>query len=168
MAALNSVHSRHFMIISFLRKRQEPSHLVRLRGIPLFSGLNSSELRIINNLLHERHYNKGEIVFDEGEEGQAIYFILSGEVIICRQGRPLDGAIATLSSGQFFGELALLDNAPRMAQVRASNNCTLAVLFREDFLGLLETHAKVASKISLQLSRHIGSRLREAINRFVV
>lgn len=168
MAAHNSFKFRHFMIISFLRKRQESDNLARLRGIPLFSGLNSSELRIINNLLHERHYNKGEIVFDEGEEGQAIYFVLSGEVIICRQGRPLDGAIASLSSGQFFGELALLDNSPRMAQVRASSNCTLAVLFREDFLGLLETHAKLASKISLQLSRHIGSRLREAINRFVV
>lgn len=156
------------MMISFLRKRQEPPNLARLRGIPLFADLNSSELRIINNLLHERHYIKGEIVFDEGEEGQAIYFLLAGDVIICRQGRPLDGAIASLSSGQFFGELALLDNSPRMAQVRAASDCTLAVLFREDFLGLLETHAKVASKISLQLSRHIGSRLREAINRFIV
>ncbi len=168
MAALNSRIPENTMIISFLRKRQEPTSLARLRAVPLFAGLSSSELRIIHNLLHERHYSKGEIVFDEGEEGQAIYFLLSGEVIICRQGRPLDGAIATLSSGQFFGELALLDNAPRMAQVRAATDCTLAVLFREDFLGLLETHAKVASKISLQLSRHIGNRLREAINRFIV
>jgi CRP-like cAMP-binding protein len=55
-----------------------------------------------------------------------------------------------------------------MAQVRAASDCKIAVLFREDFLGLLQTHATVASKISLQLSRHIGKRLREAINRFVV
>lgn len=168
MAGLNSPDTQYPMILSLLRKRREPPNLARLRGIPLFSGLTSSELRIINNLLHERHYINSEIVFDEGEEGQAIYFVLTGEVIICRQGRPLDGAIATLSSGHFFGELALLDNSPRMAQVRASSDCTLAVLFREDFLGLLETHAKVASKISLQLARHIGSRLREAINRFIV
>lgn len=155
-------------MISFLRKKPESANLARLRGITLFAGLNSSELRTLNGLLHERHYIKGEIVFDEGEEGQAIYFLMQGEVLICRQGRPQDGAIAELSSGQFFGELALLDNSPRMAQVRAASDCTLAVLFREDFLGLLETHAKIASKISLQLSRHIGSRLREAIHRFIV
>ena len=168
MTGFNSTGIPLAMMISFLHKRQEPQSLARLRNIALFADLNSSELRTIGNLLHERHYIKDEIVFDEGEEGQAIYFLLKGDVVICRQGRPLDGAIASLSSGQFFGELALLDNSPRMAQVRAADDCTLAVLFREDFLGLLETHAKIASKISLQLSRHIGSRLREAINRFVV
>jgi CRP-like cAMP-binding protein len=89
-------------------------------------------------------------------------------VLICRQGRPVDGVIAELPNGQFFGELALLDNSPRSAQVRAAEDCTIGVLFREDFLTLLETHATVASKISLQLSRHIGKRLREAIHRYVL
>lgn len=155
-------------MLSFLLRKQETSSLSRLRAITLFADLSGKELRIINELLHERNYVKDEIVFDEGEEGQAIYFLLQGEVLICRQGRPLDGAIAQLPEGQFFGELALLDNSPRMAQVRAASDCKIAVLFREDFLGLLQTHATVASKISLQLSRHIGKRLREAINRFVV
>jgi CRP-like cAMP-binding protein len=64
--------------------------------------------------------------------------------------------------------MALLDDAPRMAQVRAAEDCTLAVLFREDFLGLLHTHALIASKLSLALSHILGNRLREAVNRFVV
>lgn len=156
------------MVMSFLREKMESPKLARLREIPLFSDLTAGELRIIDNLLHERDFVKDEIVFDEGEEGQAIYLILKGKVLICRQGRPTDGAIAELSSGQFFGELALLDDAPRMAQVRAADDCALAVFFREDFLGLLQTHAGIASKISLQLSRHIGQRLREAVNRYVV
>jgi CRP/FNR family cyclic AMP-dependent transcriptional regulator len=156
------------MVLNFLREKLESPTLARLREIPLFSELGAGELRIVDNLLHERDYVKDEIVFDEGEEGQAIYFILKGRVLICRQGRPVDGAIAELSAGQFFGELALLDDAPRMAQVRAAEDCTLAVFFREDFLNLLQTHAGTASKISLQLSRHIGKRLREAINRYVV
>lgn len=155
-------------MLSFLRKKQETPGFARLRAITLFADLTGKELRIINALLHERDYVKDEIVFDEGEEGQAIYFLLQGEVLICRQGRPQDGAIAHLSEGQFFGELALLDNSPRMAQVRAASDCKIAVLFREDFLGLLHTNATVASKISLQLSRYIGKRLREAIHRFVV
>ncbi len=156
------------MVFSALREKFESPTLARLREIPLFTDLSAGELRIVDNLLHERSFVKDEIVFDEGEEGQAIYFILKGRVLICRQGRPVDGAIAELAAGQFFGELALLDDAPRMAQVRAAEDCTLAVFFREDFLGLLHTHAGIASKISLQLSRHIGKRLREAVNRYVV
>ena len=152
------------MLLNFLRERLESPTLARLHEIPLFAELTAGELRIVDNLLHERDYVKDEIVFDEGEEGQAIYFILKGKVLICRQGRPIDGAIAELSAGQFFGELALLDDAPRMAQVRTAENCTLAVFFREDFLGLLQTHAGIASKISLQLARHIGKRLRETVH----
>ena len=156
------------MLLDFLRERLESPTLARLHEIPLFAELTAGELRIVDNLLHERDYVKDEIVFDEGEEGQAIYFILKGKVLICRQGRPIDGIIAELSAGQFFGELALLDDAPRMAQVRAAEDCTLAVFFREDFLGLLQTHAGIASKISLQLARHIGQRLREAVHRYTV
>ncbi len=156
------------MLFNLTKKKTESTNLARLRALPLFSDLKASDLQIINNLLHERDYVKDEIVFDEGEEGQAIYFIFSGSVLIYRQGRPVDGKIAELSSGQFFGELALLDNAPRVAQVRAAEDCRLAALFREDFMGLLETHAAIASKISLQLSRHIGQRLRDAIHRYVV
>jgi CRP-like cAMP-binding protein len=54
----------------------------------------------------------------------------------------------------------LLDDMPRMAQARAETACTLAVMARGEFLGLLETHAVIASKISLQLARHLGQRLR--------
>lgn len=134
----------------------------------MFAGLTTGELRTVDGLLHRRTYIRDEIVFDEGEEGQAIYFILQGRVLICRQGRPVDGAIAEIGSGQCFGELALLDDVPRMAQVRAADNCALAVLFREDFLNLLQTHSMVASKLSLQLSRLIGGRLRDAVYRYVV
>lgn len=156
------------MVMSFLREKLESPTLARLREIPLFSGLSAGELRIVDNLLHERDFVKDEIVFDEGEEGQAIYFILKGKVLICRQGRPEDGVIAELAAGQFFGELALLDDAPRMAQVRAAEDCNLAVFFRDDFLSLLQTHAGIASKISLELAKHIGKRLRETVNRHIV
>lgn len=136
--------------------------LERLRALSLFVNLTPRDLQIVDGLLHERAYLKDEVIFDEGEEGQAIYIVLDGSVLICRQGRPVDGRIAELGTGTFFGDLALLDNAPRVAQARAATACRLAVFFRADFLGLLETHALIASKISLQLARHIGIRLREA------
>ena len=72
--------------------------------------------------------------------------------------------IATLERGTFFGELALPDDAPRSAQARAAENCTLAVFFRGDFLNLMHSHALIASKIALQLARHLGVRLRGAVH----
>lgn len=156
------------MLRRLLSGKMEPPHFANLRAIWLFADLSRRELRTLDNLLHRRDYIRDEIIFDEGEEGQAVYFILSGQVLVCRQGRPEDGAIALLGPGQCFGELALLDNAPRMAQVRAAEDCTLAVLFREDFLGLLHTHAMITSKLSLALAHMLGNRLRDAVNRFVI
>jgi len=149
----------------FLFSKDEDSPRIRqLRALSLFSTLSPRELKTVDGLLHERSFLKDEVIFDQGEEGQALYIIESGKVLICRQGRSADGRIAELSPGRLFGELALLDNSPRAAQARAAENCTLAVLFRADFLGLLETHAVIASKIALQLARHIGQRLRETVN----
>ena len=148
----------------FLFSKDEDSPRIKqLRELSLFSSLSPRELKTVDGLLHERSFLKDEVIFDQGEEGQALYIIESGKVLICRQGQSAAGRIAELGSGRLFGELALLDNSPRAAQARAAENCTLAVLFRADFLGLLETHAVIASKISLQLARHIGQRLRETV-----
>lgn len=144
-------------------KNEDSPRLNQLRALSLLSTLSPRELKTVDGLLHERSYLKDEVVFDQGEEGQALYIIESGRVLICRQGQPTGGKIAELGPGRLFGELALLDNSPRAAQARAAENCTLAVLFRADFLGLLETHAVIASKIALQLARHIGQRLRETV-----
>jgi CRP-like cAMP-binding protein len=69
--------------------------------------------------------------------------------------------VVELGPGSFFGDLALLDNSPRNAQARAIEPCEMAVFFRADFLGLMETDAVIGYKISLALARHIGQRLRE-------
>ncbi|MBL8503910.1 MAG: cyclic nucleotide-binding domain-containing protein [Rhodocyclaceae bacterium] len=149
----------------FLFSKDEDSpRLKQLRALSLFSTLSPRELKTVDGLLHERNYLKDEVIFDQGEEGQALYIIESGKVLICRQGQAVAGRVAELGEGRLFGELALLDNSPRAAQARALENCSLAVLFRADFLGLLETHAVIASKIALQLARHIGQRLRETVN----
>jgi CRP-like cAMP-binding protein len=136
-----------------------PQHLHELRKLSLFVDLNAREMKIVNGVMHERHYLKDEVVFDAGEEGQAIYFILEGKVLVCPQGER-EKPIAVLEQGNFFGELALLDGDPRGAQVRAAENSILAVFFRGDFLGLMQSHALIASKIALQLARHLGLRLR--------
>ena len=142
------------------RPAKKSPRLERLRNLSLFVNLTPAELRIVDGLLHERDYVEGEVVFDEGEEGQAIYIIASGEVLICRQGQGDSGRLAQLGAGTFFGELALLDDSPRSAQARAASACRLIVFFRDDFVGLLDTHARIASKISRELACHLGARMR--------
>ena len=147
------------MLNPFARGNQWPEHLRDLKRMALFAELTLREMKIVDGFMHERSYLAREVIFDEGLQGEAFYVVLEGEVVICKQGqetRPL----ATLSAGSFFGELALLDDAPRSAQARAADNCKLLVLFRGDFLGLMQSHGLIASKIAMQLARHLASRVR--------
>ena len=143
------------------KNSKNAARVERLRSLSLFVNLTHAELKIIDGLLHERHFVKDEVIFDKGDEGQAIYIIIDGRVLILPQGKPGDGAVIELGPGEFFGDLALLDNSVRSAQARAATDTTLAVFFRTDFMSLLETHGLITSKISLQLARHIGRRLRD-------
>lgn len=147
-------------MLALFQAQKETPRLATLRQLALFAPLSRLELRVVDGLLHERRYLKGEIIFDEGEEGQALYVIISGRVLICRQGEPETGRISEIDAGLAFGELALLDNVPRSAQARAAEDCVLASLSRVDFESLLDTHAVTASKIALQLARQLGRQLR--------
>src|SRR5215813_2027207 len=127
-------------MLGFLHDRKEAPRIGTLRQLPLFSTLTRFELRVVDGLLHERRYLKGEIIFDEGEEGRALHVVISGHVLICRQGEPETGKLTELSPGMVFGELALLDDAPRSAQARAAEDCVLASLSRGDFESLFDTN----------------------------
>jgi CRP-like cAMP-binding protein len=151
-------------VFGLFRSNKDTSRTERLRALSLFVNLTPGELKIVDGLLHQRKFLKDEVIFDKGDDGQAIYIIIDGGVLIWPQGKPVDGHIIELGPGNFFGDLALLDNSVRSAQARAATNTTVAVFFRADFMNLLETHGLIASKISLQLARHIGKRLRETDN----
>jgi CRP/FNR family cyclic AMP-dependent transcriptional regulator len=149
------------VIFGFLKTPAMTPRQLRLKDSALFSTLTPLELKIVDGLMHERRYLTEEVIFDEGEEGQALYLVMSGRVLISRTIDSDVEVVAELSAGSFFGDLALLDNSPRNAQARALDNCELAVFFRADFMGLMETDAVIGYKISLCLARHIGWRLRE-------
>jgi CRP-like cAMP-binding protein len=148
-------------MLALFQGRKETPRLGTIRQLALFSTLSRRELRVIDGLLHERRYLKGEIIFDEGEEGQTVHVVIAGRVLICRQGEPEAGRITEIDAGVVFGELALLENAPRALQARAEEDCVLASLSRGDFESLLDTHAVIGSKILLQLARQLGRQLRD-------
>lgn len=143
----------------FIRRQTAASDLCQLDRCALLAGLGRGDLAIVDSLLHTRRFLPGEVVFDQGDEGQALYIVRRGEVSI-HVGDGTAPAVARLGPGDFFGEMALLDDSPRSAQARASQECVLSALFRGDFERLLEAHARIASGLALQLARQLGSRLR--------
>jgi CRP/FNR family cyclic AMP-dependent transcriptional regulator len=100
--------------------------LMVLGRLPVFEGLSRNELRLVERMLHERRYKKGETVFNEDEPGAGMYIIISGEVGITRKmddGKEL--SLAIVKEHNFFGELALLDEIPRSATAKAISEAVL-------------------------------------------
>jgi CRP-like cAMP-binding protein len=136
--------------------------LAQLKHVVLFKDLSLRDIGMVDQLLHERHYLAGEVIFDEGEEGQGLFVVLSGRVKIIRPGS-LAERMPEFGPGSFFGEVALLDQSVRTAQARAVEDTHIVTLFRAEFFSLLETHSSIASRISFQLARVLAARLRHTI-----
>ena len=133
-----------------------------LKNVVLFKDLSIRDLAMVDSLMHERQYLADEIIFDEGEEGQGLFLVLSGRVkIVLPSNAP--SFLLELGPGAFFGEVALLDQSLRTAQARAVEDTQIVVLFRAEFYSLLETHSAIASRISFQLARVLAARLRQAV-----
>ncbi len=130
-----------------------------LQNIPLFEDLSARELDAIRRLLHRREYVAGESVFVQGEPGLGMYIIERGAVSI--QSEPSGRELVELTDGDFFGEIALLNEVIRTATARAKTDCTLLSLFQPDLLGLLDRNSRLGVKVLLALARLVGLRLVE-------
>jgi CRP-like cAMP-binding protein len=144
-----------------LPNRSNP-RLQLLKNVVLFKDLSWRELAMVDSLMHARNYIADEVIFDEGEEGQGLFLVLSGRVKIIL---PADAgsALIELGPGAFFGEVALLDQSVRTAQARAIEDSQIVALFRTEFYSLLKTNSAIASSISFQLARALAARLRQAL-----
>lgn len=140
--------------------RRNPLKLIQ--QVPLFSELRTGELREFLRISHIRNYNPGEVIFFEGEPGVGMYIIQHGKVQIrkagAKEGEEL--LLAELTDGDFFGELALLDDSPRSASAVAVAPTELIGIFRPDLLGLFERKPRLGIKVLLKLADMIGQRLK--------
>jgi CRP/FNR family transcriptional regulator, cyclic AMP receptor protein len=129
-----------------------------LRSIPLFEQLTDRELTGVERILHERIYKPDEEIFREGEPGVAMFIIRSGSVFIRigKSGRTL----AELHDGEFFGELALLDDSPRSASAIAKSESKILAFSQPDLFSVMERNPRLGLKIILALARIIGERLK--------
>ena len=137
----------------------------RLKGVPLFTDLRQKDLDKIAQITHIRKYEPGETVFFQGEPGVGMYIIEEGLIsIVLNQQNEEPMKLTDLEEGDFFGELALLDEFPRSADAIAQTPCTLIGFFRPDLLNLLERIPKLGARVILELSRIVGARLRSSNN----
>lgn len=148
-------------VVEFRKKTDKDDIFKVLKNVPIFSELSKKELHEIKKIIHRRKYKKGEPVFRMGDPGLGMYIIINGMVNIVEENeKNAVKTLAVLKDGAFFGDLALLDEAPRSASAIADDSCDILGFFRPDFLDLLYRKPKLGIKILIALSRIIGERLR--------
>ncbi len=129
-------------------------HAELIQRVPFFRGAERRSVEAIVLAFKPRIAVPGEILFRAGDSGDALYVIQRGAVdILTASG----AVIATLHPGDFFGEMALLDQAPRNATARATDYCDLFVLAREAFDPLLERYPDFARHIRAIAAARISS-----------
>ena len=144
---------------NFFKNKESSDPVLQVMGqVPIFENLTPKELKDLTQLTHERSYKANEPVFKKLAPGEGMYVILKGTVEI----KDPDSitTFATLGSGDFFGELALLDQEPRSAMAVATEASELIGFFRTDLLTLMKRGPELGNKILLNLSRVLGERLR--------
>jgi CRP-like cAMP-binding protein len=131
-----------------------------IRRVPLFNSLNQRQAEKLLQIIHIREYSEGEIVFREGDPGVGMYIIRSGEIELHRERSGSSGRFAVLGPGDFFGDIALLNESPRSASAVCSRKTTLYGLFRHDLISLLESDPRLGLKIIYPLAKITAERLR--------
>ena len=144
---------------NYFKKGNDVNPIIQvLENVPIFEHLTAKELSEVVRLTHERTYKKDEHVFKKLAPAEGMYVILDGGVLITDSDS--ETIFATLESGDFFGELALLDEEPRSASAISTIPSRLIGFFRTDLLTLMKRSPELGNKILLNLSRILGERLR--------
>ncbi|MDH5307914.1 MAG: cyclic nucleotide-binding domain-containing protein, partial [Myxococcales bacterium] len=130
--------------------------LESLRNIGLFSSVKDEDLTSVASLLIERRFPKHKTIVEEGLPGDYMYIICEGRVSVSKlsdDGR--EKILEFLEAGDFFGEMSLLDNAPRSASVRALVETRVMALSRTDFLAVLRRSPDLAMAVIQELTRRL-------------
>ena len=135
-------------------RASKDKHLERLSEVPLFRALSRKELETLGRSADAVEVAADTTLVTEGEAGREFYVVLSGEVSVVVGGKE----VAVLGEGDWFGELAIIDPAPRDATVTTLTPCELLVIDARSFRPLLDEVPALGHKIMVGLAR----RLREA------
>jgi len=136
------------------------------KKIALFSDLEPKALEELCNLFFEKNFKEGEVIFKDESIGDSMMIIASGEVRVSQTPDPdTEETLIILKEGDFFGEMAVLEELPRTATAIAHTDVTILEINRMYFLRFIEIDNRSGVKILLKLAKNISSRLRETDNK---
>ncbi len=118
----------------------------------LFSNLSDAELLQLAQIARERKFDRNQVIFYEGDLGGSLYIIASGTVkivVMADDGR--EHILGLLHSGDFFGEISLIDGEPRSATAIAQEKVNIVMISRDDFVRLLRENPEMSLKIMVTL-----------------
>jgi hypothetical protein len=128
-----------------------------LKTVPLFAGLDGEELAALADIALEQEYQPGEIIFDQGQIAHHLYVIVRGKVEVFYRAGSIAHPVAVLGEKECFGEMAILDDEPRSATVRAAELTLALKVDRENFYELIHERPQV----SFAIFKILTSRLRQ-------
>ena len=128
-----------------------------LKGLQMFRYLTYKELVRIMNISHTEDYRAGQYVFSEGDEGADMYVVLSGVVRLDKG----DVTVVQMTSGQHFGEMALVDRSQRSLSAIAETDARLIAIRRPDFYAVIKKEPPLAVKLLWSFVQVLTSRLRK-------
>jgi CRP/FNR family cyclic AMP-dependent transcriptional regulator len=149
---------------NIFREKNEDYHDIRilLKKIPLFAELRKGELKEMVRLIHHRQYQDGEVIFWEDEPGVGMYIVQKGDVGIYKDyAKKEQKELARLEPGDFFGEMALLEDDCRSATAVAACETHLFGLFHPDLFDLLNRKPQLGVKLLSALTNILARRLRK-------
>lgn len=133
-----------------------------LESVPIFVGLNGKALDLLSREGSDYAFADGQVIFREGETGDSIFVIASGQVRICRNfGEPGEVELAMLQPGELFGETCLLETLAHTATAAAAGPTRLLNVTGRTFLHLYDQMPKQYGILMLNISRDLSRRLRQ-------
>ena len=138
----------------------------QLRRIRLFADMTDEQAEKFVGLLEKVKIRAFSPIVKQGEHGDFMFLILDGEARVSVRTSGKEDVIAVLGVGDFFGEVALLDQGPRSTDVFANKDCVLLRLSKENFERIMKEHTELANRFLLAMNRILGTRIRATNERF--
>ncbi len=135
--------------------------IIALKQIPLFASVHGEGLKRLSDVIREKEVKEGEIVFAENDLGEEMYLVHSGKILIYHDLAGHEEPLEVVEPSGYFGEMAIIDELPRLASARAQEHSRLLVFHRNDFRTAVLDYPDIAFAVF----REFSQRLRRANER---
>lgn len=138
-----------------------------LKQMALFSEFTGGEVEALLELVDPKYVERGTLIVKQDAPGDCMYIIVEGKAKVVHHAKGKEFHLATLSGGQFFGEIALVDEGPRSADVMAMEDCTVLALEQSVIRALAGVYPSAAFKLLVAVGRTLIERMRQGNKKYI-